>query len=355
MKKVDYIVVGFGIAGIALCEHLLQREKSFVVIDQNSGGATLTAGGVVNPMVLKRFNAVWKASEFLNYAHPFYKALQGRLNDSILNEIAVQRVFNSFEEQNQWMASSDQKKLAPFLEPEIVRGPQESWQNTFGMGKVRGSFQIDTKVLIDSFKEYLRQRDAILFEPFNYKSVVCAEDLVQYKNVSATCIIFAEGAAALQNPFFPKEHLIPKKGEYITVKAPQLKLQTILKAGYFIIPLANDCYKVGATFAHGDLTLDCTQSGRTELEIKLKEVLKVPFEVISQEAGMRPTVKDHRPLLGKSKEFELVYFLNGLGARGLLMAPLLAHQLIQYTEDGIEIPEEVNIHRFKSRLSQDHT
>ena len=55
VKKVDYIIVGLGIAGLSLCEVLLKANKSFVVIDQGTDAATLVSGGVFNPVVLKRF------------------------------------------------------------------------------------------------------------------------------------------------------------------------------------------------------------------------------------------------------------------------------------------------------------
>ncbi len=348
MKKVDYIIVGFGIAGIAISEHLLRRKKSFIIFDQNTSGATRTAGGVVNPVVLKRFHAVWKAQEFLNYAEPFYHALQHRLGTSFLNETTIQRVFNNYEEQNQWIASSDQKNLAPYLEASIIQDAVANWNHIYGMGTVNGSFQIETNGLINSFQEFLKKHDSIRFGRFDYNELNFIEDQVYYQDVTANKIVFAEGIQALDNPYFPSNCLIPKKGEYITIKAPELKLSSILKASFFVIPQGNDCYKVGATFAHGDLSNECTEKGKIQLTQKMEELLKVPFEVIHQEAGMRPTVKDHRPLLGKSLEKDHVYFLNGLGSRGLLMAPLLAKQLIELCEEGISVPKDIGIHRFTS-------
>ena len=41
MKKVDSIIVGFGLAGLAYAETLLQADKSFHVIDANDGGSSL--------------------------------------------------------------------------------------------------------------------------------------------------------------------------------------------------------------------------------------------------------------------------------------------------------------------------
>jgi glycine/D-amino acid oxidase-like deaminating enzyme len=77
----------------------------------------------------------------------------------------------------------------------------------------------------------------------------------------------------------------------------------------------------------------------------LSKLIKCPFEVVDQMAGMRPTVKDRRPLLGILSS-EHILFFNGLGTRGLGMAPLLSQQLYNFTEQNIPLPEEINIQRF---------
>lgn len=57
----DYIIVGCGLAGIAFSEVALENNKKFLVINNLSQNATRIAGGLYNPVVLKRFSEVWKA------------------------------------------------------------------------------------------------------------------------------------------------------------------------------------------------------------------------------------------------------------------------------------------------------
>jgi len=80
--------------------------------------------------------------------------------------------------------------------------------------------------------------------------------------------------------------------------------------------------------------------------MKLKTMISCDFQVVDQVAGIRPTVKDRRPLLGNTKKYNNIYFFNGLGTRGLSMAPLLSTYLLDYIEKGIDLPREVNINRF---------
>ena len=57
----DYIVVGSGLAGIAFSEIALQNNKSILVINDDSQNASKIAGGLYNPVILKRFSEVWQA------------------------------------------------------------------------------------------------------------------------------------------------------------------------------------------------------------------------------------------------------------------------------------------------------
>ena len=63
--KVDYIIVGLGLAGLAFVEELITANKSFIVFEDTSQTSSLVAGGVYNPVILKRFSPVWNAKEQL--------------------------------------------------------------------------------------------------------------------------------------------------------------------------------------------------------------------------------------------------------------------------------------------------
>ena len=103
----------------------------------------------------------------------------------------------------------------------------------------------------------------------------------------------------------------------------------------------------GATFAHGDYEFAVTEKGRKQLLKAVSAMIGCPFEVVDQLVGMRPTIKDRRPVLG-SLDNENILFFNGLGTRGLLMAPLLSGWLTAYAERGEKLPSEVDIRRFSN-------
>ncbi|WP_158676804.1 NAD(P)/FAD-dependent oxidoreductase [Pukyongia salina] len=347
MRHLDYIIVGCGIAGIAICERLEADSKSFVVFDSGVYSATSVAGGVVNPMVLKRLNPVWKAAQFLNTARPFYEGLQKKLNTNILADQPLLRIFTTAEEQNDWTVASDSPAMEQFLLPEIIKNTNNNIFAPLGYGAVRNSFRIDTTSLLKSYKNDLQSSGNLIGEEFDYNELKETNDGFVYRDISTRYVIFAEGSAVLKNPWFTLDSIIPKKGEYLLIRSRELKCTSTLKGPYFMIPTEDDLYMVGATFAHGDFSYDKTVKGRQTLEEAIQKMVKCPYEVVDQICGMRPTVKDRRPLIG-SLNTNGIYFLNGLGTRGLLMAPLLSQWLYQLIENNAALPSEVDIRRFSN-------
>ena len=61
----DYLIIGSGLAGISFSEIALKNNKTILVIDNTSQNSSNVAGGLYNPVVLKRFSEVWKAKEQL--------------------------------------------------------------------------------------------------------------------------------------------------------------------------------------------------------------------------------------------------------------------------------------------------
>ena len=137
------------------------------------------------------------------------------------------------------------------------------------------------------------------------------------------------------------------KGELITIFAPDLKVDFLIKSTLFIFPLGNNNYKVGATFNWDDKTSLPTKQGRNELIEKLKKVINVPYTIIDQTAGIRPTVRDRRPLVGVQPAFPQLAVLNGLGTRGVMIAPTVANNLFNHLEKGASLNKEIDIKRFE--------
>jgi glycine/D-amino acid oxidase-like deaminating enzyme len=346
MIKVDYLIVGSGLAGILFCEVLKQHGKTFVVVDNNSQQSSTVAGGLYNPVILKRFTEVWKAKEQLNLALPMYQVLEKTLGIKLNYQVPIYRLFASVEEQNNWFAASDKPNLSEFLSTTLIQNKNKAITCNYGFGEVLKTGRIHTSALVSKYKDRLENKEVLIKETFDYDSLQIEKNII-YKTIEAKQVVFAEGFGMQQNPFFKYLPLKPTKGELLTIYAPNLKIDYILKSSVFIMPLRDDLYLVGATYEWEDLTNTLTKKARQELLDKLKTVLKCEFKVIDQVAGIRPTVKDRRPLVGQHPKHNNVYGLNGLGTRGVMIAPYVAHQLYNFIEKGLSLNTEIDIKRFK--------
>lgn len=345
MKKVDYIVVGLGIAGIAFCEKLVAENKTFVVFDSGERNATSVAAGTINPTVLKRFTAVWNVEEFLPQAKLFFKQVEQRMGVSFSHEAYFYRIFNSAEEQNDWMVASDKQKLAPYFSSEIVPNENPQLIAPFGLGSVTEGVKVNTPLLVAAYKKYLQQQGFLKETPFQYDDLTTTGEAHLYGEIKASNLVFAEGVGALQNPYYQTNWLLSRKGQYMVFKAPNLKLDEILKGPHFLIPQGNDLYKIGATLDREDQTSMPTEKAKQELIEATKKMIHCPFEVVSQSVGFRPTTKDRRPILGPLPTLSKAFVLNGLGTRGIMGAATLANILYQHIEYGEAIPKEMDIQR----------
>ncbi|MDG1384716.1 MAG: FAD-dependent oxidoreductase [Flavobacteriaceae bacterium] len=347
----DYIIVGSGLASIMFAEQLRLHNKSFVVISNRSQQASVVASGLYNPVVLKRFTATWNAAAHLESAIPKYVQLEQLLGHKLDHVLPIHRVFNSVKEQNNWFLACDNPVLTNFLNPEIIPNTNSAVKAPFGFGAVNFTGRIDTQLLIESYREFLLKRNQYIEETFEYIDVKDNREGVEYRTLKARKIVFTEGFGVHKNPYFKYLPLEGTKGELITIHAPTLKLVVILKSSIFVIPMGEDRYLVGSTYEWTDKTNEPTQKSKIELIEKLERLIGCDYEIVDQRAGIRPTVVDRRPLVGQHPSHKNMHVLNGLGTRGVLVAPSMAKALYDSIEKGASLPAEIDISRFVAVFS----
>ncbi|SHM45149.1 NAD(P)/FAD-dependent oxidoreductase [Flavobacterium chilense] len=345
----DYLIVGSGLAGISFAEIALKNNKSILVIDNKSQNSSRIAGGLYNPVILKRFSEVWNAQEQLVLMNEFYNQIEAKLQTKFNFKLPILRKFFSIEEQNNWFAASDKKNLAPFLATKLISKKYNSIDSPYDYGEVLHTGYVDTALLLDHYKQYLLDNDWLVEESFDSSLIEFFDFGIQYKNIKARHIIFAEGFGLHKNPFFNYLPLDGTKGELFIIKAPDLDIDVIVNTSVFILPLGDNLFKVGATYNWQDKTDLPTEEGKQELLERIKEIITCDFEIVKHFAGVRPTVKDRRPLLGTHYERKSLHILNGLGTRGVMLGPAMAQELFDFIEKETPLSPEVNIQRFHKK------
>ena len=348
---IDYLVVGLGLAGISFCEQLEKNKKSYKVFNDGSQTSSLVAGGLYNPVILKRFTLAWNADVQLETAMPFYNQLESKLSVKLDCKIPIYRKFASIEEQNLWFEAADKPRLGKFLSTKIIENDNKSIDAPYGLGEVLHTGRIDSKTLVGAYESFLHEKGNLISKTFDFDAMIVEKEHIAYNSLKARKIVFATGFGLKSNPYFNYLPLHGNKGELMTIKAPKLKENNIIKSSVFIIPLGDDLYRVGATYERTDKTNSPTNGAKIELLDKLHTFLKCDYDIADHVAGIRPTVADRRPLVGLHPTHRNIIVLNGFGSRGVLIAPAVSKQLFDHIEKGEVLPQEIDIKRFSKRFA----
>lgn len=343
MPECDILIVGQGLAGTVLCEAFLQSGSSVHVVDQGFDSASsVVAAGMYNPVVFKRLNKGWMADELLPAAVSLYTEMERKLDLSLVRSYSILKFF----------PNDDYRKL---WEEAILKGnqyictPGDEYnnpliRNDFGFGRVTQCGRVVLKDMLSSYRTYLNSIGAITEEPFDFDALDI--EAGTYKGLKFGKVIFCQGHAGVNNPYFADLPLQKTKGELLKIRAKEINSEDLLNKGFFLVPLGNDEYLVGSTYDWQDKTTEPTVEGKRKILEKLERLYTGPYEVIDHTAGLRPTVKDRRPLIGlrgKNRQFGI---FNGLGTKGVLLTPYFARQFVEHVKVGATLNPEVDISRF---------
>lgn len=247
--KVNWIIVGQGLAGTLLAFELIKRGLSFIVIDQpGMTHASEVAAGIINPVVFRRMTKSWMVDEAFPVMETVYHELEEMLNISIYRRCRILKILDK-ESQSLWKEKTISNQLEEYLE----RKPDLSFHNPliyapFGVGIVKKAGRLEIRKLILHFRSYLEKNQLIRTEPFHFESLVVKPQEVHYKDLTAHKIIFCEGWSISHNPFFCGLKFKHAKGETLDLYIPDLSVDEIMNGEVFLMPTGNHYYKLGATY-----------------------------------------------------------------------------------------------------------
>ena len=341
MKKVDYIIVGDGYAALFFAHQLIKNNKSFYLFSEGKKSASFVSAGIINPAVLKRFTTFWLAQEQIDSLKKTLSEIEGYTHKNYLIEKPILRVFHDEKEKELWLKKSNE---ISFLSNDFIK--INSIKNPFGCGKVNHSARLNVRDFFTDLMNYLEQNSHLIKEKFDYNLVKTENST--YKNIQFKNIIFAEGMAVKENPYFSEIPVEANKGHHLEVKlSEKIEDDFTIKKKHFIFPLNENTYYYGGTYDREQTHHKIDNSSVEKLINALAEFYPNDFEVTQVKFGFRPTVKDRRPIVGAHSEFKNFYVFNGLGARGILNGNYFAINLYNHLENGEEIHPEVDLKRFQ--------
>lgn len=345
---IDYLIVGQGLAGTLLAYFLEKAGQKIKVIDQaKPNAASKVAAGLINPITGRRYVKSWKADQLIPFAKETYQQLEKELDIQFYHERNILRtLFNSREENDWLLRTGDEAYQKYMVEQAELEKYAEHTTLAFSYGEVRYSAQVALSTLIERYRQHLFENDLLSENKFAYDALKRQDSTIHYKDLSARNIVFCEGHQAINNPLFNYLPFGGAKGEVLIVRIPEGNFEKILKHRVFIAPLGADLYWIGSTYDWNIELEEPTEKGKSFLQSRLEDVLKIPYEIVAHKAAIRPTVKDRRPFLGKHPEWSNAYIFNGLGTKGASLGPYFAQHMVNYLTKKNALEDAVNIQRF---------
>jgi len=350
--QVDYIIVGQGLCGTWLSYYLEKAGQSFVVIDESKPStASKAASGIINPVTGRRIVKTWMIDELMPFAWQAYRSFGQMLN---IECITQKPIIDFFPTPQMRLAFTERyEKDQQFLSlPENENDWLPFIQYDFGYGIIQPAYLTDIQSLLSGRQHDLSAKSQLRNEYLDASLCIDTGHTIQYKDITARKIIFCDGVAGFNNPFFNNLPYGLNKGEMILVEIPGLPTEQIIKKGYNLVPWQGNIFWLGSTYLWEFEDDQPSKSFFESASSWLTQTLKMPFTIVEHRASVRPATVERKPFVGLHPSNNKIGILNGMGTKGCSLAPFFANQLVNHLLLNEPIMADANVQRFKRILSR---
>lgn len=350
-KKVDYLIIGQGLVGTWLSYYVLQAGKTCMVVnDSHTAAASQVASGVINPVTGRRIVQTWMIDTFLPFALKAYTDLGAQLNANIVKEASVVLIHPSLQMQESFEYRYEHENV--YLQKNNASDFEACMYTPFGTGQINQTIWIDLNLMITGWRQQLINNTQYIDAKFDIADLQITNEGVSWNEIQANRILFCDGIASMENPYFKMLPFAPNKGEALIVEIKDLPNQAIYKNNMTIVPWKDQLFWVGSNYEWEFKDANPSMDFRNKMETALRQLLKIPFNVVDHIAGIRPANQERRPFVGLHPSYPAIGICNGMGTKGCSLAPYFAHQLIAHCEQGSPIHPEASLERFEQILKK---
>ncbi|MDQ7091088.1 MAG: FAD-binding oxidoreductase [Methylococcales bacterium] len=342
MKKVDFLIIGQGLAGSLLGFELIQRGFKVVILDKGVENASQIAAGLINPVTGMRFVKSAEVDFLLPAAQQYYNYLAYFFQQKFYIEKPMLRLLTSSKAHQHAIKRLKNSDYADYL-GDII----ETTRFNVPILEQKQTGYLQTQILLNTLKQFFIEHDSYQQSTFDYEAIEFRET-VSYDSITAQKIIFCEGYLAYKNPWFSKLPFQLAKGEILTLKSPQPLADYLLNYGQWMIPLDGSSFRTGATFDRERINTQLTSKGRHDLLTCLHTVLPETkmATVTKQQANIRPCTLDKQPFIGFHPKYPQLAIFNGFGAKGSLQIPYYCQQFATNLLKKVPLSETIDIKRY---------
>lgn len=343
--KVDFLLIGHGLAGSILGYRLLQAGKTVRIIDSPSENkSSRIAAGLYNPITGRKMVKTWLADSLFPEIKPLYEELEKVTGKTFLEEISIYRPFLTVEEQNEWMGKSADPNFAPYVAQVFQSSRDAAIEDPFGGVMLQNSGWLATVNFLEAMTEFYG--DKLISDRFNEEDLLQDGEDWTYGEERFSSVVYCNGLETKASKYFSFLPFAPVKGEILEVRQ-SFEPEYIVNRGVFRVSLGNGLHRVGSTYTKHDLGEGTSQAAKNELSRRLGDLINEPIqEIHSHKYGIRPATRDRKPFLGKHPSYQNVYCFNGFGAKGVSLMPYFSKKMTDFILKGVPLEKEVDITRY---------
>ena len=334
-----------------------------MILEEKEPGAGTSgvAGGLFSPMIALRGRPVWRIDEAIE---AFHEQLAAAGATALFDDRGVFRPARD-DQQVEYFRQSVERcpDHAKWLPPDECRETFTDIVAPFGgmLATTGGAISLlgYTHALVDAAQQkgarLVTRKRAISWgaeDGLAFVDAAYTDDPTQHERLYARRVVIAGGRLFFSHRDLKHLHLHAVKGQTARLAIPSSlagKPLIPLSGKGYVIP-EKDAYAIGSSFEH---QFDHDRIERAvSLHLRDQVAAMLPdlaqAEILDEQVGIRVTVPGIRlPMVGPIDSDKKIWTFTAFGSKGLLLAPLLARELVGYMEDSAHIPQEVAV-RMKS-------
>ncbi|MCT4603933.1 MAG: FAD-binding oxidoreductase [Marinifilum sp.] len=342
-----FLIVGQGIAGSLLAYNMYKAGLNFKIISSlELRKASDVAAGLFNPVVFKRLTKSWMVDDCLPVMFDTYRELEEFLGHKFVYEKDILKPLSE-QETLLWKERREQENFTNYIADIGINNVGKGIKGFSSYGRVTKSGYVDMPKMLKKLRKFFKREGLIIDSYFDYKDLGFIDNQISWHGVMAETIVFCEGYRAVDNPYFGDLGFKPTKGELLEIYCKDLQEDYIINKQLFVMPVGNHRFKVGATYDWNHLDEETTEEAKSDLTERLDDLIDLPYKIVNHWAGVRPTVSDRRPILGIHPLHEHIAIFNGLGTKGVMLAPYFAREMTRFLSvSDYPLDKEIDIRRF---------
>ena len=115
-KKLDYIIIGQGIAGTTIAWWLHLNKKTFYILnDEKKNTSSAAALGIYNPITGRNSVKTWNAKILFKELEKFYSKVEKKIKKKILYKKNIYRPYKNIKEANLWNEKISNSKYENYI------------------------------------------------------------------------------------------------------------------------------------------------------------------------------------------------------------------------------------------------